>query len=131
SHLNDLPELPPLPTGYSQREFRADDRESLAELLRDAFANPDWTPQKVHTELIADERVTKTFVIDFEGMPVATASVYLPIPFTGAGVVHWVAADPKHAGKRLGYTVSLAVLHELVRLGCKEAALKTDDFRLP
>jgi mycothiol synthase len=42
-----------------------------------------------------------------------------------------VASDPEHRGKRLGYVVSLAVLHDLRRHGCREAALLTDDPRIP
>jgi mycothiol synthase len=45
--------------------------------------------------------------------------------------VHYVAAAPDHAGKKLGYLASLATLYEFVRLKCKMAVLDTDDYRLP
>jgi mycothiol synthase len=63
---------------------------------------------------------------------VATASSRLvPEQFPGSGYLHWVAADPGYRGRQLGRIVSLAALHEFVSLGCKDAVLETQDFRLP
>lgn len=131
-NLDALPDVPELPAGYVLREYQEQDRDELAELLYRAFDDDAWTPQKVQDSLIDAPDVKKTFVIAFQGMPVATASArLLPEQYPGSGYVHWVAADPAHKGQRLGYIASLAVLHEFVRLGCKDAVLETDDFRLP
>jgi mycothiol synthase len=131
-NLDDLPEIPPLPPGYVLREFQPDDLEPVAALMRAAFDDPQWTPEKFNAALIEAPDVKKTFVIAYEGTPVATASARLrPERFPDSGYVHWVAVDPAHQGKRLGYIVTLAVLHEFVRLGCKDAVLETDDTRLP
>lgn len=130
--LNDLPALPPLPPGYILRDLGENDIESLAALMRTAFQDASWTREKACEELVADPRVRRTFVIEHAGRIVATASAYWDEankPHTG--VLHWVAAAPEQKGKRLGYAVSLAVLHELARLGCQDAELLTDDFRLP
>jgi mycothiol synthase len=130
--LDDLPEMPPLPPGYTLRTQRSDaDPEPLAALLRTAFETASWTAERVYSELLVAEGVPQTFVIDFEDRPVATASaLLLPERFPGSGIVHWVAADPGHKGKRLGYCVSLAVLRLFGTLGCQDALLKTDDERL-
>ena len=56
---------------------------------------------------------------------------FLPDAYPDSGYLHWVGASPDYAGKRLGYAVTLAVLEEFVRLGCKDAVLETDDARLP
>ncbi len=130
-NLDALPEIPPLPPGYVLREYQPGDLEPLAALMRIAFEDPQWTPEKLREALIDAPDVKKTFVIVYEGVPVATASArLLPDRFPGSGYVHWVAADPAHKGQRLGYIVTLAVLHEFVRLGCRDAVLETDDNRL-
>ncbi|HZP81973.1 MAG TPA: GNAT family N-acetyltransferase [Chthonomonadaceae bacterium] len=131
-NLDGLPELPPMPPGYLLRPGCAVDAESLAALLAIAFATSAWTPEKALSELLANPDVKQTYLITCEGRVVATASaLLLPETYPGTGIVHYVAADPEHKGRRLGYLVSLAVLHEFARLGCKDALLRTDDPRLP
>jgi mycothiol synthase len=81
-----------------------------------------------------DDETVKTIVRDRERRPASSPrprARLLPDAYPGSGYVHWVGADPAHRGKRLGYLASLATLHEFVRLGCKDAVLETDDFRLP
>ena len=130
-NLDNLPDLP-VPAGYTLREYQDGDRESLAALMREAFQDEKWTEEKVEATLITPPDVVKTFVVDHEGDIVATASArLLPEIHPESGYVHWVGADPEHRGKRLGYLASLATLHEFVRLGCTDAVLETDDFRLP
>jgi mycothiol synthase len=133
--LNDLPELPPLPTGYTLREGRAGDLEGLARLLTAAYPemreNP-WTAEKAHRALFADTTVQKVWVIDHDGVPVATASVrLLPDAYPDSGYVHWVGSAPAHRGLGLGYLVTLATLHDFRTLGCRDSVLETDDFRIP
>lgn len=130
--LDDLPALPPLPDGYRLRLAGDADADALAAVLWTAFDDDDWTVTRVHADLLHAPDVVSTFVIDFEGRPVATASTrLLPDAHPGSGYVHWVGALPAHAGRRLGFVVSLAVLHECARRGCRDAVLETDDFRLP
>jgi mycothiol synthase len=131
-HLDGLPELPELPPGYTLHKFQEGDMKPLAALLAKAFENAEWTASRVREVLIDHPDVPATFVIDYLGWPVATASALLiPDGPKETGTLHWVAADPTHAGKRLGYIVSLAVLHEFVKYGCTNADLLTDDARLP
>jgi mycothiol synthase len=47
------------------------------------------------------------------------------------GYVHMVCVRPEHRGRRLGYWLTLAVLHYFRNRGFKRAILDTDDFRLP
>lgn len=131
-NLDNLPELPPLPDGYSLREYHVGDEKPLANLLALTFEDAAWTSKKVRATFIDAPDVEKMLVIDYEGVPIATASArLLPDAYPNSGYVHYVAADPAHKGQRLGYIVTLAVLHEFRRLGCKDAVLETDDFRLP
>jgi mycothiol synthase len=91
-----------------------------------------WTSERALEVLINADDVKTTYVIEHNREIVATASArLLPQMYPNAGYVHYVAASPNHAGKKLGYLVSLATLYEFVRLGCTSAVLDTDDFRLP
>lgn len=128
--LDGLPPLPVLPSGYVLRPCREDDLDSLAFVLRQAFGDPAWTPDRVRTALIDAPDVPETLVIAHQGVPVATASARQRPEHPGSGYVHWVAADPAYQGQRLGYIVTLAVLHAFVLMGCRDAVLETDDARL-
>ena len=129
----DLQNLPPLelPESYILREYSKGDESGIAALLQTTFGDV-WTSERAMEVLIDADDVKTTFVIEHNGEIVATASArLLPQMYPDAGYVHYVAASPNHAGKKLGYIVSLATLHEFVRLGCTSAVLDTDDFRLP
>ena len=54
-----------------------------------------------------------------------------PARFPGSGYLHWVGVHAAHRGRRLGYVISLAVLHRFRALGCRDAVLETDPPRLP
>src|SRR5215207_2363046 len=130
-HLDDLPPLPPLPPRYDLRTASLADEEALAATMRSAFG-PEWSVEKVRRELLNDPSVVETIVATVGGVPVATASVRLvPEAYPGSGYVHWVGTDAAHRGKRLGYAVTLAVLYRFRDLGCRDAVLETDPFRLP
>lgn len=130
----DLAGLPPLelPEGYTLRPAVDADADALADLLHAAFPEMEWTPALARERLLDDATVRTVFLIVHDGVPVATASVrLLSYAYPGSGYIHWVGASPLHRGKRLGYLVSLATLHEFARLGCRDAILETDDWRLP
>jgi mycothiol synthase len=129
-----LDDLPPLetPPGLTLRTAGPEDEPALAALLTTAFGDAGWTVERVQRALTQAEDVARVFVLAAEdGTLVATASAQLPPGETRTGLVHWVGADPARKGRRIGYAVSLAVLHELKERGCSAAALYTDDFRLP
>ncbi len=47
------------------------------------------------------------------------------------GVLGWVMTHPDYNGKRLGRSVSVAVMHRLYQEGYRAYSLLTDDFRVP
>jgi len=130
--LEDLPAMPAMPVGYSLHVCEEGEIDSLANLLRAAFEDENWNVEKAREALIDAEDVKTTHVITHNGQVIATASSrLLPNDYPGSGYLHWVASHPQYRGQRLGYIISLAVLHEFVELGCSDAVLETQDFRLP
>lgn len=129
--LLSLPPLPALPDDYALRRMRPEDTAAVAAVLDRAFADEAWDAVRVADTLNEQQGVKQTLVIDFRGRPIATASARLRSDrFPGSGYLHWVAVDPDHQGKRLGFFVSLAVLHTFITLGCADAVLETQDHRL-
>lgn len=129
--LSDLPAQPALPPDYMLRPYQPGDLHPLARMLQHAFDDHDWTAARVRHELTAAPDVLATHVIEYRGLPVATGSAQAQPPASdGAGYLHWIGVDPRHRGQRLGYAVSLAVLHTLQTHGFQAALLVTDDHRL-
>ena len=131
ANLDNLPPLPELPPGYVLREFRPDDLDALSAMMRESFADPQWTSERLRTVLTNAPDVKKVFIVTFGDHPVASASArILPDDHPDSGYVHWVAVDVRHQGQKLGYFVTLATLYEFRRRGLKDAVLETDDERL-
>ena len=129
--LLNLPEIE-LPAGFELREYRKEDLTGLASLMAEAFEDESWSEEKLKSALVEAPDVPVTYVVESQGAIVASASVrLLPARFPHSGYVHWVASRKSQRGKRLGYFVTLAVLHEFVRRGCRDAVLETQDERLP
>jgi len=134
-HLSELSDLPPIPflnDGMQLRIATSADASELASLLAAAFApTHEWDVDRVNAELLECADVPTSYIISDCDAIVATASVLLRADQAlNAGYLHWVAVNPSWQGQGLGYVVSLAVLHELARLGRSGASLKTDDHRL-
>lgn len=127
-----LPELP-VPAGYALRPAKADDAEAIARCMQLAFG--EWDVDRVRRALLdaPDVQITFVAVHDATGQVVATASHReVPGRFPGATYLHWVGADPGHAGRRLGALVSRAVMgYGRAERGLGDAVLETDDHRLP
>jgi mycothiol synthase len=135
----DLENLPPvdLPPGYRLRTAGRDDAPALSGVLSAAFEEA-WDEGAVYARLFDDATVAAVYLVEREGEPerrtvVATASSrLLPDDYPGSGYLHWVGADPAEKGRRLGYHVTLAVLHDFAgRGGLADSVLETDDHRLP
>lgn len=125
-----LPEPPDLGE-FHIRVANREDAPALATLLTAAFGE-EWSLDRVNRDLLKAADVRRTYVVEGPDGIVATASAQtVPDRWPEAGVVHWVGADPVHAGKGFGYAVSLAVLHDHRDAGHKDAYLLTDDFRKP
>jgi beta-glucuronidase len=133
ANLENLPNLAALlPEGYILRTRNDDDLPSLTRLMVAAYPEITWSEEGVRDALITDETVKTTFVIECVGELVATASArWQPERYPDEGYVHWVASNPEHRGKRLGYITTAATLHEFAQWGAKGSILHTDDFRVP
>ncbi len=125
--------LPPLqlPEGYTVRSLRPGDEAAWERIIVASFGGEHHFHKVMATdEPYKPERVW--FVCDANDVPVATASAwYRPQWKEQTGYVHMVGLMPDQAGKKLGYWVSLAVLHQFIREGRTRAVLHTDDFRIP
>lgn len=129
-NLDDLPMILPGP-GVRARLAKLEDAEAVALVLKGSFANMEWTPEKVREELLENDTVWATFLVEVEGRPAATASAAKHASFPGSGYVHWVGADPFIQGRGIGRLASLLVLHDFASRGLEDAVLHTDDERIP
>ena len=129
--LDALPEIPALPAGCTLRSAVPEDAVALAELLQSAFPEEVWTLERVQSALLEAPDVEETYLMTSEGALVATASARIAPEFPNSGYLHWVAVAPNAQGQKFGSVISLAVLHDLARRGCRDAVLETQDHRLP
>lgn len=130
-----LASLPPvvLPEGYAIRHFMPGDEHHWENILDKSFGKSD-PPRSFNSIMGLDAACApeRIFFITHNDIPVATASAwYIPKSGINTGYVHYVGTCPEHSGKKLGYWVSLAVLHRFVYEGRSRAILQTDDFRVP
>ncbi|MBM7563440.1 GNAT family N-acetyltransferase [Paenibacillus sacheonensis] len=128
--LDALPAMS-LPEGYRVRSFRSGDEEAWERIIRESFGDPhSFAKHMTEDEAYKPERVW--FVCDDGDMPVATASAWFKPEWTAdTGYLHMVGILPEHAGRRLGYWVSLAALLQMEREDRTRCVLHTDNFRLP
>lgn len=131
-NLSDLPAVV-LPEGYRLRHFRPGDEAGWEAVMEQSFGakDPPWsfTATMGCDAACAPERV---LFVTYDDVPVATASAwYRPEWGRDTGYVHYVGTSTRHAGRKLGYWVSLAVLHRFVFEGRARAVLQTDDHRVP
>jgi mycothiol synthase len=128
--LETLPRLQ-LPEGYTARSQRLGDEEAWERIIMASFGGEHHFDKEIAAdEPYMPERVW--FVCDSDDVPVATASAWYRKQWNeDTGYLHMVGLLPEQAGKKLGYYVSLAVLHRMVHEGRTRAVLNTDDFRLP
>jgi mycothiol synthase len=123
-----------LPLGYSLRHYKDsnDDlywEQIISESFSQEYANGYFERSLKTHKSFKPERVL--FICHNNGQPVATASAWFnPKYGTSTGQVHYVGVMPSHQGCRLGYYISLAVLHRLALEGFKYTVLETDDFRV-
>lgn len=130
--LDDLPAVE-LPDGYSIRSYRPGDAAAWCEIITESFGGKRELSHFEGT-MRADFpfRPERILFVTHGDELVATASAWCkPDWDVEAGYIHMVGCRPSHAGKGLGYAVSLAVLHRHVEDGRKRACLHTDDFRVP
>ena len=130
-----LTDLPPvvLPTGYSLRHFRPGDEINWETVLNQSFG--EVVPPRLFAGVMACDAACspeRVLFVTRDNVPVATASAwYKPEWGRDMGYVHYVGVSANHKGKKLGYWVSLAVLHRFVFEGRTQSVLQTDDHRVP
>jgi len=126
-----LPARRELPEGYRLRVATREDAEGIANVLESAFNEP-WNSERVFADLLDDPGVPLTFVIERDGVIVATASYQeKEEPDPSAGWLHWVGVHPDSRGLRLGEIVSHEVISEATSRRRSCVLLTTDDFRVP
>ena len=127
------PTLPSVPSGYTLRTYREGDKDAYIQLMRRAgFETWDeLRAQRVFgTMLLAG----LFFIVhDATGALVATAAAQvIPREHHPFGAeLGWVASDPDHRGKGLGYIVCAAATRRLLAAHPPTMYLLTDDSRLP
>lgn len=131
-NLNDLQPVV-LPGGYELRHFRPGEDGQWERILNESFGVID--PPRCFVSTMACDAACvpeRILFITKDDVPVATASAwYNPAWGVATGYVHYVGVCPGHSGRKLGYWVSLAVLHRFVFEGRASAVLQTDDHRVP
>ncbi len=132
SGLEGLPRLA-LPEGYSIRSYRPGDAARWSRLITESFGGEpeDWNFDRIMRPEVSFRPERMFFVCSGDEVVATASAFYRPAFMPGFGMLHYVAVLPEHAGRRLGFQVSLAALIRMHRDARGGAWLSTDDFRLP
>ena len=118
--------------GYILRPYRTEDEAGHVAVMK-AAGFTTWDEKKTR-EAIPKCLPNGFFVIVHAagGEVVATAmTMHNPIErHPSGGELGWVAGDPAHKGKGLGYAVCAAATKRFLDAGYYDIYLRTDDFRL-
>jgi GNAT superfamily N-acetyltransferase len=122
-----------MPEGYSLRTFRTGDEEAYISLMKLAgfsYWGPDHLKNVLKTAL--PEGVFFIVHDATQKIVATTVATHNPTPLHPfGGELGWVAGDPEHKGKGLGYITCAAVTKRYLDAGYSDIYLLTDDFRLP
>lgn len=125
--------VPRLPAGYTLRTFKKGDEKQYVSVMKKAGFEK-WSQSQVDNVLKTALHEGVFFIIHNKtGKAVATTCAqigHMDI-HPRSGVIGWVATDPAHRGKKLGYIVCMAAVRRLIKEGYKRIYLTTDDWRLP
>jgi len=128
--LKSFAPLRSLPHGCFLRSADEEDAEDIGIVLESAFLDP-WPSSRVLEELLENEGVPETYVVEWNGEIVGTASYQeQPNPDPSAGWLHYVGVHPNARGAALGEILSQRVLIKAVSRGRTSVFLTTDDPRL-
>ena len=119
-----------VPPGYRIRALRPDEGLAWERISDEVFeTHYDFAQKMLSDAAYKPGRVLVATTDDDE--PVATASAWFRATYgASVGYLHMVGVRTAHRGRRLGYHLSLAVLHRLREEGFTSAVLRTDDARL-
>ena len=121
-----------LPAGYLLRDFQNDDKADYVKLMKSTGFN-EWNDDSVIGVI---EKVIPNglfFIEHIESSEIVGTAVGTKNPTKyspNGGELGWVAANPSHCRKGLGYILCAAVTKRFLELGYREIYLLTDDFRL-
>ena len=127
----ELPDVE-LPVGYTLHTLAERGEEEWIEALNATGDLGVWDQSRARDWLSGDRPVVPegSYIIMFEGRPVATACIVGPTLEEPCAEVGWVSVSPDHQGNGLGYQATLATLLYAKSMGYPEARLNTDDWRL-
>ena len=125
-----LVDVPPVPTGYALRQFRAGDEGQYDDLFHLAFEDEGRFPETLERTL--DGRF---FVVEHlaSGQLVASCVAWRGSSsprHPEAGQMGWLVCDPSHTRKGLGTVVAASATNRLVTAGYQRPFLGTEDFRI-
>ncbi|OIN99266.1 hypothetical protein COY52_01785 [Candidatus Desantisbacteria bacterium CG_4_10_14_0_8_um_filter_48_22] len=132
NNLEDLPAIV-LPQGYSIRTYKEGDGEAWCDIINRTIG-PGWNADLFNTSFLQFPVFSpdRMFFVVCGGIPAGTATAWVKEPEEKVtGIVHYVGVLPEHAGRKLGYALTLRTLHYMKDHGFKNAVLQTDDDRLP
>jgi mycothiol synthase len=118
------------PDGYTLRDFRAGDQVALSRIFSEGKLGLD-TPEAVEHELLGAQAFAprRTFVIEYEGDVVATASAWTNADDPEHAYLHMLAVLESHRGQRLGVVLSIATAIHARSKGFVSQRLLTDEWR--
>ncbi len=121
------------PDGYTMRTYRHGDEARFYEIM-DLAGWPGWNTDRLKSSLSRILPGGWFFAIEEEtGKAVASAMCIHNYseqhPFWGD--LGWLACDPEHTGKGLGYFLSAAVTARFISAGYSNIGLHTEYYRLP
>lgn len=118
-----------MPQGYTLKTYGPQDEEEYLALMRLAGFTY-WTEEVLKETLASALPGGLVFVVHDKTKKIVATTVACHRGYL-RGELGWVAADPDHQGKGLGYVVCSAVIKCFLEAGYREIYLQTDDFRLP
>src|SRR6266566_7615679 len=133
--LADLP-LVVVPEGYRLRSYRVGDEQAWVHLINAAFSTEKRTfdplvRESFEREFPVSKGESREWILLAERLEdgaLGGTTTAWEAEFEGRrmGLVHWVAVDPTHRGRRLGEALLAAALHAMRTRGHTEVFLNTD-----
>lgn len=129
-HLRNSPPAVRPPAGYSLRTHQPGDRPRFFQLMELA-GWPEWNEQVLQPWLPRILPRGWFMAIHEETGEIVTSAMALHSDvYPSGGELGWLASDPAHAGKGLGFSVSAAVIARCIEEDLRVIHLYTEDYRL-